>query len=72
VALAVATATAITGAVLLDGLVHGLAAVAVAGLTAWLASAHVRRTIGGRTGDTLGASVAVAEVAVCLTLLALA
>jgi adenosylcobinamide-GDP ribazoletransferase len=72
VALAVATAAAIAGAVLLDGIVHGVAAVAVAGLTARLASAHARRTLGGRTGDTLGASVAVAEVAVCLTLLALA
>jgi adenosylcobinamide-GDP ribazoletransferase len=41
------------------------AALAVALLSAWAA----RRAIGGRTGDTIGATVAVAEVAVALTLL---
>jgi adenosylcobinamide-GDP ribazoletransferase len=41
------------------------AAFAVALLSAWAA----RRAIGGRTGDTIGATVAVAEVAVALALL---
>jgi len=40
--------------------------VGVAGLSA----AGARRAIGGSTGDTLGATVAVAEAAVCLALLA--
>jgi cobalamin synthase len=30
-----------------------------------------RRTIGGSTGDTIGAAVALTEVAVCLALLAM-
>ena len=72
VALAVATAVAIAAAVLVEGPLSGLAALAAAGATALAASARARRTLGGRTGDTLGATVAVAEVAVCLTLLALA
>jgi adenosylcobinamide-GDP ribazoletransferase len=41
------------------------AAAAIALLSAWAA----RRAIGGRTGDTIGAAVAVVEVAVCTTLL---
>jgi adenosylcobinamide-GDP ribazoletransferase len=72
VALALATVVAIAGAILLEGPVDGLAAVAAAAVTALVASAHARRSLGGRTGDTLGATVAVAELAVCLTLLALA
>jgi adenosylcobinamide-GDP ribazoletransferase len=41
-------------------------AVAVAGAVSWLA----KRLLGGRTGDTLGANVALAEVVVCVVLLA--
>jgi adenosylcobinamide-GDP ribazoletransferase len=70
-ALVLATVVAIVGAILLEGPVDGLAAVAAAAIAALVASAHARRSLGGRTGDTLGATVAVAEVAVCLTLLAL-
>jgi adenosylcobinamide-GDP ribazoletransferase len=47
------------------GLALGLA-VALGAASAWSA----RRTVGGRTGDTLGAAVALAEVGLCLALLA--
>jgi cobalamin synthase len=43
-----------------------------AGLTAAAVSAWSRRSIGGRTGDTLGAAVALTEVVVCLVVLAFA
>ena len=48
----------------LQGLAALLAAVLVAGLT----SLWARRMLGGRTGDTLGATVAVGELAACLAL----
>jgi len=70
--LAVATAITLPVAILVQGVVPGLAATAAAAITALAAGVHARRTLGGRTGDTLGATVAVAEVTVCLTLLALA
>ncbi|MDX6566075.1 MAG: adenosylcobinamide-GDP ribazoletransferase [Gaiellales bacterium] len=45
--------------------------VVVAALVAALASVgFARKVVGGRTGDTLGATVAVTELCVCLTLLA--
>jgi adenosylcobinamide-GDP ribazoletransferase len=53
------------------GPVDGLAALAVATGVGALASVWSRRAVGGRTGDTLGASVAVAEVAVVVALLGL-
>jgi adenosylcobinamide-GDP ribazoletransferase len=63
-ALAIGTATAIAVAFTLHGLVALLAAAAVAALvTAW-----ARSRLGGRTGDTLGATVALAEVAAVLAL----
>jgi adenosylcobinamide-GDP ribazoletransferase len=71
-ALAVATAATLAGVVLIDGPLHGLASAATAILVALATAAWSRRTLGGRTGDTLGATVALAEVAVCLTLLAFA
>jgi cobalamin synthase len=36
-----------------------------------LVSLWSRRTLGGRTGDTLGATIALGEVAVCLTAVAI-
>jgi adenosylcobinamide-GDP ribazoletransferase len=45
-------------------------AVATAAGVALAVSVWARRALGGRTGDTLGASVAVAEAAVCLVLVA--
>jgi adenosylcobinamide-GDP ribazoletransferase len=71
-ALAIATALTIAGAVLLDGPLHGLTAAAAGIAVALATAAWSRRTLGGRTGDTLGATVALAEVAVCLALLAFA
>lgn len=56
-------------AVLVHKPIAGLAAAAV-GLAVTLAvSAWARRTLGGRTGDTLGAAVALTEVLVCVVLL---
>ncbi len=45
-------------------------ALAAAALTAALTGGWARRALGGRTGDTLGATVVLAEVAVLLVLLA--
>jgi adenosylcobinamide-GDP ribazoletransferase len=42
---------------------------AAALLTALTMSAWARRVLGGRTGDTLGACVALVEVVVCLVIL---
>jgi adenosylcobinamide-GDP ribazoletransferase len=71
-ALLTASATALAGAVLLDGPLHGLATLGAGLLVAGLLSTWARRALGGRTGDTLGAAVAIAELAVCLTLLGFA
>lgn len=70
--LTVASIAAITAAVLLVGTIHGLATATAAVLVALATSTWARRTLGGRTGDTLGAAIAVTEVTVCLTLLAVA
>lgn len=68
-ALAIATATAVAVAVLLLGARDGAAALVGALIAALLVTAWSRSALGGRTGDTLGASVTLAEVAVLLTLL---
>jgi adenosylcobinamide-GDP ribazoletransferase len=49
----------------------GAGALAAAALSAALSVLFVRRTLGGRTGDTIGATIAVTEIVVCTTLLAL-
>jgi adenosylcobinamide-GDP ribazoletransferase len=69
-ALAFATLTALAAALALCGLGPGLAAVAAALAVAGASVVHVRATLGGRTGDTLGATVALTEVVVCTVLLA--
>lgn len=71
-AFVVASVVTVVALVLIDGPLPGLATLTAAALVAASASAWSRRTLGGRTGDTLGATVAIAEVAACLTLLALA
>jgi len=71
-ALAVATPAPVAAALLLNPPLHGLAALLAGVVVAALVSLWARRTLGGRTGDTLGAAVALGEVAVCLTLLAAA
>ena len=68
-ALAAATLTALAVAGLAAGSLPGLAATAAALAAAALSVLTARRALGGRTGDTLGATVALAELLVCLTLL---
>jgi adenosylcobinamide-GDP ribazoletransferase len=68
----VAGIATVAGCMLLDGLVAGLVATAAGTLVALATSAWSSTTLGGRTGDTLGATVALSEVAVCLTLLGFA
>ncbi|MDX6721569.1 MAG: adenosylcobinamide-GDP ribazoletransferase [Solirubrobacteraceae bacterium] len=68
----VAGVVTVASCVLLDGVVAGLVAAAAGALVALATSAWSSTTLGGRTGDTLGATIAVAEVAVCLTLLGFA
>jgi adenosylcobinamide-GDP ribazoletransferase len=71
-ALVVATLASVAAALLVDPPLHGLAALLAGVVVAALVSLWARRMLGGRTGDTLGAAVALGEVAVCLTLLAAA
>jgi adenosylcobinamide-GDP ribazoletransferase len=71
VALAIATVIAAAVAVGAAG-VAGVAALATTALAAALVSAWSRRALGGRTGDTLGAVVALAEAGVIVVLLGLA
>jgi adenosylcobinamide-GDP ribazoletransferase len=67
-ALAVTGATATLVAVLAGGQRAG-AVILAAALAAAVVSLWARRRLGGRTGDTLGAAVVLAEVAVVLVLL---
>jgi adenosylcobinamide-GDP ribazoletransferase len=53
------------------GPIPGAGALGAAALSAGLSVMFARRTLGGHTGDTLGATIAVTEVVVCTTLLAL-
>ncbi|MGD1056917.1 MAG: adenosylcobinamide-GDP ribazoletransferase [Solirubrobacteraceae bacterium] len=69
VALGVATAFAVIVALAVGGLVPGGAAIGAAVVVAWLSVMFARGALGGRTGDTLGATVAIVEVAVCVVLL---
>lgn len=71
VALGAATTTSLVCALALYGLTASAAALGTALLVAALSSMFARRTLDGRTGDTLGATIAIAEVAVCTTLVAL-
>ena len=69
-ALLVASATALAAAELAGGALPGLAAIAATLVVSALTSAWARRALGGRTGDTLGATVALAELAACAAILA--
>lgn len=71
-AFAFATLTATVVALAVAGIVAGVAALAAATAVALLIAAWSRAALGGRTGDTLGATVAITEVAVAVTFLALA
>ena len=70
-ALVIATAAAAIVALVIGGLVAGAVAIGAAAVTAALSVAFARQTLGGRTGDTLGATVAIAEAVVCIVLLGL-
>ncbi len=69
-AIAVAAVATIAAAILVAGPAKGLIALAAGALVALATTAWARASLGGRTGDTLGATIALAEVAVCLALLA--
>jgi adenosylcobinamide-GDP ribazoletransferase len=71
VAFAAATGASIALTLALCGLVPAATVSGAALLVAALSVAFARRTLGGRTGDTLGATIALTEVVVCMTLLAL-
>jgi adenosylcobinamide-GDP ribazoletransferase len=64
-----ASAAAAAAAFALEAPARAVTALVAAALAALAVSAWSRRTIGGRTGDTLGASVALVEVVVCLVVL---
>jgi adenosylcobinamide-GDP ribazoletransferase len=70
VQLGVATVFSVAVAIPVCGPGAGALAIAAAIVVAALSLVFVRRSVGGRTGDTLGATVAIAEAAVCVTLLA--
>lgn len=67
-ALAAASVVAVIAALAIGGLGPGAVAIGSAAVVAAVSVAFARRMLGGRTGDTLGATVALAEVAVCLVL----
>ena len=67
----VATLIPLGGALAL-GPARGLAALLAAGLATAATTAWARRALGGRTGDTLGATVLIAELAACLVLVGFA
>jgi len=69
-AVAMATLTSVALALAVCGLVAGASAIGAALLFAAFSVPCARRVFGGRTGDTLGATVAVTELAVCVALLA--
>jgi adenosylcobinamide-GDP ribazoletransferase len=69
-ALATATLLALALSLGMATLVAGSIALGAAGLAAALSVLLARRAHGGRTGDTLGASIAVTEAVVCVALLA--
>jgi adenosylcobinamide-GDP ribazoletransferase len=67
--LVVASVCAVVAAGIAAGALPGLVALAVTAAIALLSGVAARHAIGGRTGDTIGATVALVEVAVCTTLL---
>jgi adenosylcobinamide-GDP ribazoletransferase len=68
---AIASVLAVVIAALASGPGPSLAALAAAALCAALSALWARRFLGGRTGDTLGATIALTEVVACLPLLAI-
>jgi adenosylcobinamide-GDP ribazoletransferase len=70
IALAIAIALAAPVAVVAGGPARGGLSLAVCALVSGVSAVLARRAVGGSTGDTLGATVAVTEVSVCLALMA--
>jgi adenosylcobinamide-GDP ribazoletransferase len=68
-ALAFASACALAAACIAAWLLPGFVALALALTVGLLSALAARRTIGGRTGDTIGATVAIVEAVVCTSLL---
>lgn len=68
-ALLVAGAITVAGVLSLCGPLPGAVALVCGAITGAAVSLWSRRVIGGRTGDTLGATVVLVEAAVCLALL---
>lgn len=68
--LVIASGLAVGVAGLACGPLAGLAAIGAALFIAALSAVWARQALGGRTGDTLGATIALAEVAVCVALVA--
>jgi adenosylcobinamide-GDP ribazoletransferase len=68
--LSAATAVSVILALAICGLTAGATVLGATLLIACVSAVFARRTLGGRTGDTLGASVAITEVVVCTVLLA--
>lgn len=68
--LGAATAVSVTVALVICGLGAGATALGTTMLLSLLWAVFARQTIGGRTGDTLGAGVALTELVVCVSLLA--
>ena len=66
--LAIAAVTAAAIIVAVAGPIRGAASLGVCVLVSALSAVLARRTVGGSTGDTIGAAVAVTEVAVCVAL----
>jgi adenosylcobinamide-GDP ribazoletransferase len=69
-ALAIATILAVAAAASSADVTAATAALGAGALAAAASIVFARRTLGGRTGDTLGAAVCLAEVSVCLALVA--
>ncbi len=67
--LVLASVATTAAAFALEAPARAVTALAAAALLALAVSAWSRRAIGGRTGDTLGVSVALVEVVVCLVVL---
>lgn len=72
IGLVIATGLAAVAALVAGGVGPGLAALAAGATLAALVTAAARRGIGGRTGDTLGATVALTEAAVVVLFVGLA
>jgi adenosylcobinamide-GDP ribazoletransferase len=69
--LAIATGFTVAIVAAADGPVKGGVGLGACALLSGLSAVFARRVFGGRTGDTLGATVAITELAVCLALMAM-